>query len=77
MTTQLKLALVGAIALIIVSLITGYVVLNIFGADRYETVRQSYDVKTPGVYVVDRLTGRVQYCTKQGCWPLSEIDKPN
>jgi hypothetical protein len=76
MATQLKLALIAATALIIVSLIVGHVVLGIFGADRYDVHRQSYDVKTPGIYVVDRLTGSVQYCTKAGCWPLSGIERP-
>ena len=76
MTTQLKLALIGAATLIVALLIVSYVVLSIWGIDRYVTNRQSYDARDPGIYITDSVTGRVRFCRKTGCESLPANQKP-
>jgi hypothetical protein len=76
LTTQLKLTVIGAATLIVALLIVAYVVLNIWGIDRYVTNRQSYDARDPGMYLTDSVTGRVWFCRKTGCESLPADQKP-
>lgn len=75
-TTQLKLALIGAATLIVALLIVAYVVVSIWGKGRYVIKRQSYDAGDPGTYRMDTVTGRVWYCRKTGCESLPANQKP-
>jgi hypothetical protein len=77
MTHSLKLAFVAAGTAIIISGVAAYAVRAIFGTDHFETYKSSYDVKDPGIYIIDRLSGAARYCTKAGCWPLTNIEKPD